>query len=227
MQSLLEYINTIDLTTKNDIRKNNRDNFEEDLEDLYVAKSLIDICISLFDKFDKKKNINNYITKNDLENLKLKIIVREEIIKAKNKNFFEKIFSLDKGALRELYDKYRVCPSLDSEDLIELSEIIGKDNNLTAEFIKAENFIEWIRSKDKDDDDINKTILKILTDYPYGKNNNEIEIMWDDFAKFKLGECSKNDYLLIVQGHYETEQCSDIELEVFTEIKEYLNRLKN
>ena len=93
IQSLYEDINIFYLLSKNTLKENKKDILEKTLKDFSRAKSFIDICIKLIDKFDKNKKKLNNITKNDLDNIKLKIDAREEIIKKKNKNFFAKIIS--------------------------------------------------------------------------------------------------------------------------------------
>ena len=106
--------------SKNILKENKRNILEKALKDFSKAKSLIDICIELIEKFDRNKQKLNNITKNDLNVIQLKINVREEIIKKKNKNFFQKLFTNDKKnndekKLRELYNKYIDCPSFDLE----------------------------------------------------------------------------------------------------------------
>ena len=191
------------------------------------------------DKFDRNKQKLNNITKNDLNVIQLKINVREEIIKKKNKNFFQKLFTNDKKnndekKLRELYNKYIDCPSFDLEDLKELGKIIGVDehqtnfregdNNFDAEWKKAEIFMDWIKEKNKDDDELS-TIHHILEYYPYTKNTEEKNKMWDDFHKFKAQEYRKDEYLFKLKGKYEIALSSIIESQVFTAIKEYFNLL--
>ena len=224
--------------SKNTLKENKRDILEKVLKDFSKAKSLIDICIELIDKFDRNKQKLNNITKNDLEIIQLKINVREEIIKRK-KNFFQKLFTNDtknndEKKLRELYNKYIDCPSFDLEDLKELGKIIGVDkqqtnfrkgdNNFDAEWKKAENFMNWIKEKNKDDDELS-TIHHILKEYPYTKNTKEKKEMWDDFFKFKAQEYSTDEYLFKLKGKYEIALSSDIESQVFTDIKEYFNLL--
>ena len=69
------------------------------------------------------------------------------------------------------------------------------------------------------------TIYHILKDYPYSKNNLEEKEMWEDFYKFKTQKYKKENYLFKLRGKYEIALSSDIESQVFTSIKEYLNLL--
>lgn len=227
MQSLYDEINTIYSLTKSTVKDNKKNNFDEASTDLSNAKSLIDVCKNLIDKYDKDKKMLNNITKNDLVNFELKIVVREEIIKWKKRNFFKKILNFDKKKLKELYNKYSKCNSLDIEDLKELSTIIEinmpRDQvnpNFVDEFEKAQKFIEWLTEKDKTDDII-MTIHDILQKYPYAKTEAETKKMWDDFYKYKVN--IPKDYLLKLKGKYQKETMVDIEQEVFLKIKEYIN----
>ena len=232
MQFLWEDINTIYILSKSAVKEKNKENSQKELKNLAKAESIIEVCINLINKFDKNKEKLNNILKTDIENMRLKIKVRKEAIKIKNRNFLERIIPYNKKSIKELYDKYIECSSLDTEDLKELSQFLDddsknsvhEDKNLDNEWFKAERFIKWINEKDKNDDAI-MTIYKILTDYPYGKNNAEMEAMWKDFTKFKKGKYNLYDYLSKIKGNYETELISDIESQVFTAIKEYFNKL--
>ena len=231
MQFLWEDINSIYLLSNSVVRENNKKKYNEELNNLSKAKSLIEVCIKLINKFDKNKEKLNNILKSDLEEIKLKIEVREIVIKIKNKNFLGKIFTNDKKHAKELYNKYIDCPNLDIDDLNELADFLKDDlnesalteTNLNKEIQKATMFINWINEKNENDDYI-MTIHKILTDYPYGKTNSEKEAMWKDFTKLKEGKSDLDDYLLKIKGNYEIEQISDIESPVYTAIKEYFNK---
>ena len=237
IQSLYDDINTIYFMSKEAIKEKNRDILKNTLKDFSKAKSHIDICIYLINKFDINKNKLNDITKNDLDTIKLKIDVREKIIKKKNKNIFRELFAHenhDEKILKELYNRYLDCPSVDLEDLQELGKIIGIDqqqanrrvseNNFDTEWKKAEIFMNWIKEKNRGDD-VLSTIHHILENYPYTKKTNEKNEMWNDFYKFKAQEFTKDEYLFKLKGKYEIALTSDIESQVFTAIKEYFNLL--
>ena len=165
MQSLWEEIHTIFYNAKHS-------EYESSLRELSKTKSLIEISLDLIDKYDPQKYKIKNITKTGLNNLMLKIKVREEIIKYNNKNFFKRIF-YGTSELRELYDRYSVCPNYDKEDLEKLGEIISlgnknKNNNLNLddEIKKAREFNQLLgRLENKGD--INEYIFKILETYPY------------------------------------------------------------
>ena len=227
MQSLWDEINTIFYIARSAKEPDNDNDYEKALNDLSKGKSLIDVCMELIDKFDEKKIKLNNITKSDLKDVKLKINVREGIIKAKN------TFYNDKNELKKLYNEYYECPSLDPEDLKELGQLIGigiskNPENLDSQFAKAEKFIKWLREKDKDLEDLHHTLYHILIKYPYDEwNKDEIG---DKFQQFKKGDIYRDEYLLEIKGKYqgkkESGQLSDIELEVFTAILEYLNKFE-
>ena len=231
MQFLWDDINSIYLFSKSFANEKNKKKFKDELKNLDKAKSLIEVCKKLINKFDKNKERLNNILKSDLEEIKLKIEVREEVIKIKNKNFLGRIITNDNMHAKELYNKYIDCPKFDIDDLNELAEFLKDDlnesvlteNNLDKEIQKATMFIKWINKKNENDDVI-MTIHTILTDYPYGKTNSEKEAMWKDFTKLKEGKSDLDDYLLKIKGNYEIEQISDIESPVYTAIKEYFNK---
>ena len=232
MQSLWDDINTI-VT----LAKISNGNYDQILKDLSKAKSLIQICSEMIDKFDKDKIKFNNILKSDLKNINLKIKVKEKIIEHKTRGFFASIFTSDKTELTQLYEEYFNDLSFEPEDLNELGRIIGinksnntKNNyqNFENEFDKALKFIEYLEKRDKYDDTYS-TISKILTDYPYERDNNVKEDkMWEEFYKLKGGEYSFYEYLLIIRASYQNLMNSgfitDIERNVYEAILQYLNK---
>ena len=227
IQSLWEDINTIFYLINMKIDNN----YDKALIDLSKAKSLIDICIEMIDQYDKEKMKLNNITKNVLENMKIKIEVREEIIKYKNKNVIKQLFFNVSDQLKDLYDKYFDCPFVESEDLVELGKIIGKKNinnqkiyeNFDDDWSKAERFMQ--RLNNAQNDNLYNVIYDILSAYPYDKINGDK--MWDDFSKFKSGQCTKNYYLDIIKKNYldirDSGALSEMEAEVVGHILEYIN----
>ena len=230
---LWDDINTIFFSIKSSLKSNDKATILQAKEELFKTHALIDVCLKLIDKYDEKKIKLNNITKGDLKNLNLKITVREEILKNKD------IFYYDISLLKELYNKYYQCPSLDPDDLQELGRLIGivgrnqeNPENYNEDIERASTFIQWLQHKNEndEDDDIYHTITQILTSYPYNNNYNERGKIKDEFYKFKKGECSKNDYLLNLKRKYQNKrdsgQLSDIELNVFNTILAYFNRLE-
>lgn len=231
IQSLWDDINTIFFLVK---IKNNRD-FNKEIIELSKAKSLTDICVEMIDKYDKDKTKLNNITKIMLEYMKIKIEVREEIIKYKNKNFYQKIF-FDKVHLNDLYYKYYDCPSVESEDLKELGQIIGNKKinnqkfyeNFDEDWKKAERFIQRLQNDKNEKNDNIYMIYNILSDYPYDKDNTDN--MWTDFNKFKSGKYTKENYLDIIKKKYrdimDSGKLSELEEQVINSILEYFNNIK-
>ena len=232
IQSLWEDINTIFIMTK----KYDNNEYAKVLDNLSQAQSKADVCIKMIDKFDPKKIKLNNITKTDIENIKLKIEVRENIIKEKNKYFFQKIFSSD-AELKQLYNKYKNIPNVEKDELKELGNIIGirdsnNNNNINGknfdkEWDIAEKFIKWINGLNNDD--TYTTINEILYKYPYEKDKIKRELMWNEFYKFKSHKKSQDEYLLLIKGKYlgrlEQNDVSEVEGQVFQNILEYLNKL--
>lgn len=232
IQSLWDDINTIfGLVKLRNIKE-----YKNAIMELSKAKSLADICIEMIDKYDEDKIKLNNITKIFLKNIKLKIGVREEIIKYKSKPFYEKLL-YDKEHLRDLYDKYFDCPSVESEDLKELSQIIGNKNinnqkfyeNFDNDWKKAERFIQRLQNVDNaQNDNIYNIIYDIIINYPYEKENTDK--IWDDFNKFKRGTYTKENYLDILKKNYQdirdSGMLSELEGEVIDSILEYFNRIK-
>ena len=232
IQSLWEDINTIFIMTK----KYDNNEYAKVLDNLSQAQSKADVCIKMIDKFDPKKIKLNNITKTDIENIKLKIEVRENIIKEKNKYFFQKIFSSD-AELKQLYNKYKNIPNVEKDELKELGNIIGirdsnNNNNINGknfdkEWDIAEKFIKWINGLNNDD--TYTTINEILYKYPYEKDKIKRELMWNEFYKFKSHQKSQDEYLLLIKGKYlgrlEQNDVSEVEGQVFQNILEYLNKL--
>ena len=236
MECLYTEINTIFYNSNKIKNQKNSKIYEEILKDLDRARTLINVCKELINKNDKDKFKLNNITKKDLEILELKIKVREEIIKMKNKNWFSKLIhsNRDQMRLKNLYDKYCDYPSLDQDDLIELGRFINEislaqeEKNFNVEWEKAERFIKQIDCKNVNDD-ITTTLHDILELYPYDKDNKKKEIMWTKFTKYKEGKCPLDDYLIHVRGKYQTKandiKATPIELEVYNSILKYLNKI--
>ena len=232
MQSLWDDINTIVKLTKT---KNN-DKYEAALKDLSKAKSLIEICSEMIDKFDKDKIQLNNISKADLKIIGLKIEVKEKIFEYKKRGFFSAFLFNDTNSLKNLYDRYYDSLAFESEDLNELGNIIGikpsprKNNytNFSVEFEKAQKFINFLEGK-TEQDDIFSIIPKILNDYPYELNNAKKDKMWEEFYKLKSHQYNKYDYLIFLKMSYErimnSGEISDIENNVFNSILEYLNKI--
>ena len=253
MQSLYEEINTLFYTSISGKEMKNKEKNVEELKYLSKGKALIEVCKGLIDKFDKDKKKLNNITKIDLDNVKMKIKVREEIIKINHKKLISKMcFSeQDRKNLEELYKKYFECHFADQNDLIDLGKLLNESKNnkiepkfplnnredndaLTQngdfnqeEFEKASKFIAWIDSKNFDDDII-AIIYRILNSYPYVDNKKEKEKMWEDFYKYKSNEYKDDYYLLLIRGKYQDKINngihSDIQYEVFYAILKYLNK---
>ena len=155
LKNYWEKVNTLIYLT-NSIMKDKLSNYYNNaLKDLAEAKKIANVCKELL--------INNFINNqsnfakiilNDIENIVLKIEVREELIKIRKKSSFKKFFfSENIEALSILHKKYINCPFLDIDDLNELGEIIGfvKNNDLNIEknFKKASTFIQWLKKKKK------------------------------------------------------------------------------
>ena len=152
----------------------------------------------------------------------------------KNKNPFIKFIfsSRDQENLKKIYENYCNCTLADGDDLVDLEKLINDivshrdDKNFNLEWEKAERFIKTINCKNVDDD-ILCTIHEILELYPYEKENEKK--MWNNFYKFKAGECSLNEYLLFIRGKYQTKatdsNTTSIEIEVYNSILTYLNKI--
>jgi len=136
-----------------------------------------------------------------------------------------------------LYYKYYDCPSVESEDLKELGQIIGNKKinnqkfyeNFDEDWKKAERFIQRLQNdKNEKNDNIYNMIYNILSDYPYDKDNTDN--MWTDFYKFKSGKYTKENYLDIIKKKYrdimDSGKLSELEEQVINSILEYFNNIK-
>ena len=241
LKNYWEKVNTLIYLT-NSIMKDKLSNYYNNaLKDLAEAKKIANVCKELL--------INNFINNqsnfakiilNDIENIVLKIEVREELIKIRKKSSIKKFFfSENIEALSILHKKYINCPFLDIDDLNELGEIIGfvKNNDLNIEknFKKASTFIQWLEQKKSEiNNNINNTnllniIYNILSEYPYKKESKGIEKMWDEFYDYKGKQNYLENYLNIIRYNYQTlvdnGQIDDIELNVYVSILEYINKI--
>ena len=231
MVGLWDEINTIFFSVKEVLKINDKERNIQGLENLEKANSIIEICLKLIDKFDENKIKINNITKGDLKVMKLKIEVREELIKNKD------IFYCDSASLKQLYNRYYECPSLEPYDLRELGKLIGiglnEDNfeNLNEELERAEGFIKWlsIKNDEENNEELSHTIHNILCNYPFDKSYDKRKEIKNEFYKFKGGDISKDKYLMKLKSKYQkqlqSEQITDIERPVFNAILQYFNRL--
>ena len=234
MECLYAEINSIFFNANRYKREKDRKIYDEILKEISRAKALIKVSKQLIDKVDKDKCKLNNITKKDLEVIDLKLTVREEIIEMKNKNSFMKFFYSirDQNKLKGIYEKYCNCILADGDDLVELEKLINDmvsqrdDKNFNLEWEKAERFIKSIKCKNANDDII-CTIHEILELYPYEKKNEQE--MWNNFYKYKSGEYSLDEYLLLIRGKYQTKandiKTTSIETEVYHSILTYLNKI--
>ena len=214
MQSLWDEIYTIfKLTSLND-------KYEEASKNLSRITSLADVCLEIIERFDKEKTKINDITKVDIQNMKLKIKLRETIIKIRKFPNY-----LDNNSLNELYNEYNNFIFNEQEDLEELRKITNKDFDYNFE--KATKFMAWLDDGVKSYD-IYSAIGKILDQYPYDINDDNKHEKWSEFERFKDGKISKENYLDKIIGKYHdlvlANETSDIYKNVFDAILCYLNK---
>ena len=201
--------------------------YDVELNNLSRIKSWIKVCEEIIENFDKEKKKIGNITKSSLENMKLKIAIREIIIKHKNSNDLN--VSSD---IRDLEQKFLTHPylfSLEEKDLEEL-EKISKSIRLIYDdkFGKGIKFINWIKN------DIGKNIFssikEILDNYPYDKNEENKQEKLNKYYEFKNNEISKSNYLDLIKGKYQhlldvNNGLTDSESEIYNEILVYLNKI--
>ena len=189
MQSLWDEIYTIFYLTKLD------DKYDEASKNLSRIASLADVCIEIIEPFDKEKTKINNITKVDIQNMKLKIKVRETINKIRKFPNY-----LDNNSLNELYIEYNNLISNEEGDLEELRKIIDKDYlNFNSKFEEANKFIEWLNNGVKSYD-IYSAIKEFLDQYSYDINDDNKNEKWREFEEFKFGKISKKIYLEKIKG---------------------------
>ena len=239
LKSYYGKITEIFYSTNSVIKGKTSNLYEKTLKELNEIEKITEICIGLINKFNL--NINNTIQLNlkDLENMKLKIKVRKEIIKDWNTWILKKIFTSSKEKLTDLFNQYYQCDTYEEDDLKELKILIGKNDinnnaqaneNFEVEFQKACNFNEWIRMQTNNfnEKEISNTISRILTDYPYCEKKDE-DNMWDIFHLYKSNQMSLNNYLNKIKSQYkklfDDENTDDIKKEVYNNILIFLNAL--
>ena len=134
------------------IIKNEPNNFQKALEKLDGLKQQIKLA-QRFGQIPQENILKqeNIIVRTSIDELNLKIEVKEIILKNREKRIdFNK--KSEKIKLENLISKYQQCKSNDVKDLIELESIIKKSNILLSEDDKkAFNFIQ-IFNEMKDDD---------------------------------------------------------------------------
>ena len=213
---------------------------EKALKDLSEGIKIADTCIGLMEKY-KNLNINNSLKLNlkELQNIKLKIQLREAIIKGNNKSFLKKLFSSN-DKLNNLFNQYYTCESHDKDDLQELKVLAGKKEaiknddkiieNFEEEFQNVSTFNEWITKKmtNLNYGEISNIITRILTEYPYCSKKNE-QKMWDDFDLYKSKQMKFNRYILMIRGKYQTlltdDKINDIKKQAYEKILLFLNSI--
>ena len=218
-----EVLTIFELTNiKEDINKEKK--YVEELENLSRIKYLVDVCIEIINNFGRENNVIGNITKSRLENMKLKIIVREII--------FTNRISENSYNIRELWDiynKYSTSYYCVETDLYELDKIIGtKTENLEAN--KAIAFIKMIRDSNFERFDI--LIHRILEEYPYDKMEMDKYEKFQKFEKFRSGKIEKITYLIFLSGRYRSlldnrDKLNNWEIEVYNEILKYLDGVLN
>ena len=151
---------------------------------------MADVCIEIIERFEKEKTKMKNITKVDIQNMKLKIKVKETIIKIRKFPNY-----LDNNSLNELYIEYNNLIENEEKDLKELRKIIDKnDLNFNAKFEKANKFIEWL-NKGVKSYDIYSAIKEFLNQYSYDINDDNKHEKWREFKEFKSGKITKKIYL--------------------------------
>ena len=241
LQRNFEKINELFFNSSSAKKEKKSNLIEKALKELFEANKLADICIGLLNKFDL--NINNSIKLNikDLENMKLKIKVREEIIKENNTSFIMKIFSSNKENLTNLFNQYYTCETHDKDDLQELKTLIGREEskvndekieeNFDEEFQKASLFNEWIISQinNLEGKTLSNTITRILNDYPYCEKDGEGD-MWDNFDLYKSYQIESDKYILMIKGKYKKllndDKTNDVKKQVYENILMFLNTIE-
>ena len=173
--------------------------------------------------------------------MKLKIKVREEIIKENNTSFIMKIFSSNKENLTNLFNQYYTCEAHDKDDLQELKTLIGREEskvndekieeNFDEEFQKASSFNEWIISQinNIEGKTLSNTITRILNDYPYCEKDGEGD-MWDNFDLYKSYQIESDKYILMIRGKYQKllndDKTNDVKKQVYENILMFLNTIE-
>ena len=201
-----------------------KNEYVEELENLSRIKYLVDVCIEIINNFGRENNVIGNITKSKLEDMKLKIIVREII--------FTNRISENSYNIRELWDiyyKYSTSYYCVETDLYELDKIIGtKTENLEAN--KAIAFIKMIRDSNFERFDI--LIHRILEEYPYDKMEMDKYEKFQKFEKYRSSKCKEITYLEFLSGRYRNlldnrDKLKNWEIEVYNEILKYLDGVLN
>ena len=241
LTSYYNKINLIFFSSTSVMKDKKTDLYEKTIKELSEATNLLGICIELINQFDMDRKNSMLLGISDLENYKLKIMVRRKIIKVRNTSFLKKIFTSDKTELNNLYTKYSQCDFFEIEDLQELKSLIGikeqransntnEENEATdKETMDCLTLMEWIETKIiKNRNDITQSITKILTEFPYCGKEKE-DKMWDEFEKFKGFQISLDNYLLSLKGKYEDYKfdgkLSEIKKTLCDTILAFLNKL--
>ena len=241
LQRNFEKINELFFNSSSAKKEKKSNLIEKALKELFEANKLADICIGLLNKFDLNINNSSKLNIKDLENMKLKIKVREEIIKENNTSFIMKIFSSNKENLTNLFNQYYTCEAHDKDDLQELKTLIGREEskvndekieeNFDEEFQKASSFNEWIISQinNLEGKTLSNTITRILNDYPYCEKDGEGD-MWDNFDLYKSYQIESDKYILMIRGKYQKllndDKTNDVKKQVYENILMFLNTIK-
>ena len=207
----LTFYNTTDV-----MKEKNFEEYDKTLNDLSGAKGYANICLDLIDKFSQDEINHLVFSKININDILIKIKVREEIINVRRIKSSNQTLSKDYiKSLTKLFKDYRKGNAYDNEDFIELGLIVGEDmekfkenqknaENFEREFQKASIFLTWIQEKNTidfiSDEEINLAIRKILTDYPYCKGAEQEDKMWDEFDTYKYKQINKDDYFLRIRG---------------------------
>ena len=236
----LTFYNTTDV-----MKEKNFEEYDKTLNDLSGAKGYANICLDLIDKFSQDEINHLVFSKININDILIKIKVREEIINVRRIKSSNQTLSKDYiKSLTKLFKDYRKGNAYDNEDFIELGLIVGEDmekfkenqknaENFEREFQKASIFLTWIQEKNTidfiSDEEINLAIRKILTDYPYCKGAEQEDKMWDEFDTYKYKQINKDDYFLRIRGKYENlmDNAEELKKEVYLQIIIFLNRINN
>jgi len=214
---------------------------QKTLKELSEGIKLADICIQLIDKCKLDKNNIINLNLKELENIKLKIKVREELIKDNNKSILKKIFTSNKEYLTNLFNQYYSCESHDKDDLQELKLLIGKKEikieenkiaeNFEEEFQNAFTFNEWLteQTTNLNGQNISNIITRILNEFPYSGDKDDDD-MWNNFHLYKSGQERLDNYIMFLKGKYQRlfndDNTNDVKKEVYEKILLFLNALE-
>ena len=234
-----EKINLSFYSWKSAMKQINNINYEKILSEINDAKKIVDKCVLIMNKHSNLQGNNIiYFNLKDLENFKLKLKVKEEIIKIKNASFLKKILNDNEKYLMNLYNQYYLWESYDKDDLKELKVLAGKkeeklsDDKISEkfeeEFQNSILFNEWITKKmtNLNYGEISNIITRILTEYPYSTKKDE-DRMWDDFYFYKSKQMKLSRFILMIKGQYNRllndDKINDIKKQVYENILLFLN----